>query len=274
MKPRPRSRPRHGFGAHLLLGLGLLRERWLGPLGRWRTAGTRRGDHAIRTTILLGAAALVVMLLCAAWPLLLAAALTVTVLALRAATRHVTTQRSTAPPTSPGGPGEAAPGAPAQTSADAPEDDGQEQLADPTPEMFLALLHRVIGTAGGVHLRTLAAALTQQYGGTWTIPDVRRLAEAAGQPTRPAVRAPGAGPTVGIHRDDLLPLPRPTAPAPGCPVVVAGQPTTTPATTGGGTTPATPTTTVVGEQRITIAPDPDHPTRHTVRVAPARRRRP
>jgi hypothetical protein len=251
---------RAGLGEHLVLGLGLLWKRWAVPLGRWRTGGTRPGDRAIRTACLAGAGLAVIGVLHAAWPLLFAAAFAVVAAALRAATRHVTER-------------------PAEAAADVPlpaaQDVDQEQSADPTPDQFLGLLHRVIGTAGGVHLRTLAAALTEQYGGTWEIAEVRRLCEAAGQATRPVVRAPGAGPTVGIHREDLLPLPQPPAPAPGGTVVVAGQPTTTGPTTAAPTTPTTPITTVIGGVRVTTAADPGNPHRHTVRVTDtARRRRP
>jgi hypothetical protein len=249
---------RAGLGEHLVLGLGLLWKRWAVPLGRWRTSGTRPGDRAIRTTCLVFAGGAVLGILHAAWQLLMVAALAVIVAALRTATRHVNGQP---------------PAAPVNLAQPPAEDDDQEQPADPAPHEFLTLLHRVIGTAGGVHLRTLAAALTEQYGGAWEIADVRRLCEAAGQPTRPTVRAPGGGPTVGVYREDLLPLPQPPAPAPGTPVVVAGQPTTTGPTTAAPTTPTTPITTVIGGVRVTTTADPGNPHRHTVRVSDAARRR-
>jgi hypothetical protein len=252
------NRPvRPGYGPHLLHGLRLLRARWWRPLAAWRTAGTRRGDTAIRTGLLGIAGAAAADLVHASWLVLVAAALLLAVLALRAATKEP--------------PAKAAPG----PATAATEDDDQEQPADPTPDQFLALVHRVIGTAGGVHLRTLAAALAKEHGGAWEVADVRRLCQAAGQPTRPTVRAPGAGPTVGVHREDLLPLPQPSAPAPAGPVVVAGQPATTPPTTGDATTPPSPATTTFGGLRITTTPDPANPHRHAVRVVDAvRRRRP
>jgi hypothetical protein len=253
-----RPENRKGFGQHLLNGYGLLWARWAAPAWAWTTQGTKRGDTTIRRGILAAGALLLATLVRSSWPLLIGLALAVTIAALRTATKAA---RKPAAPAADEGP------------AANVQEDVDEQLPDVPPALFLTTVHEVIGTARGVHLATLARALSGKYGGAWEIADVRALCEAAGQPTRPTVRAPGAGPTVGIHRADLLPLPHDRGQGPAVGVVVAGQTATTGATTSGPTTAATATVSVIGDERIAIAPDPDNPHRHTVTVTPITRRR-
>jgi hypothetical protein len=251
---------RHGFGQHLLDGLGILWSRWAGPVAKWRAAGTRKGDAAVRTVVLGLLGLIVLHVLRASGVLLLAVALLLIIWALRTATK------AREP---------AADKPAAEEAAEAAEEAAEQLLPAVTPAEFLGLVHEVIGTARGVHLATLARALTARLGGGWEIADVRRLCEAAGQPTRPSVRAPGAGPTVGIHRDDLQPLPQASAQGPAVAVVVAGQNAATGATTAAATTATTPSVATIGGVRIITTPDPDNPHRHAVQtIELPRKRRP
>jgi hypothetical protein len=246
---------RHGYGQHLLDGLGILWTRWTGGIWTWRTAGKRPGDTSIRTTLLVGIALGAAGLLHSSWKLLLAVALVLVFVALRAATKA---HRPTLPTS------------PAVAAEQPPADDDSEQLPEVTPAAFVSLVHSVIGTARGVHLRTLAAALTHRYGGAWEIADVRRLCEAAGVPVTPTVRAPGGKPTVGVYRADLQPLPHTPDQGPAVAVVAAGQDATTGPTTGPATTPAVAT---IGGLRVITTPDPVNPHRHAVTVTELRRTR-
>jgi hypothetical protein len=252
------KRRQHGYGQHLLDGLGILWSRWAGPIRKWRTGGTRPGDTTVRTVLLAGIALGAAGVLRSSWRLLLAVALVLAVVALRTATKA----RKPAPPKQA-----------ADVAEQPPADDDSEQLPEVTPAAFLALVHTVIGTARGVHLVTLANALSARLGGAWEVADVRRLCQAAGQPTRPVVRAPGRGPTVGIHREDLQPLPQHPGQGLGGAVVVAGQDATTRPTTAPATTPTTPAVATIGGVRIATTPDPDNPHRHAVTVTELRRTR-
>ncbi|WP_327655715.1 hypothetical protein [Streptomyces sp. NBC_00483] len=76
------------------------------------------------------------------------------------------------------------------------------------PEAVRTLLLTLMGEASAVHLRTVLAHLQQQgHGQGWTVADLRARLEALGIPVRPKVKAPGGGPTRGVHRDDLAPSP-------------------------------------------------------------------
>lgn len=246
----------HGYGQHLIDGLQILRARWVSRPVEWAGKGATEGARMGRRVALTIAAWVLVRVVVSSWKVLAAVALVVVVMALRAATKAA---KGDLPK-------------PACAAA-APPADG---LPDVSADQFMSLLHDVLGVAQGVHLRTLAAALTTRLGGAWEVADVRRLCAAHGVPVRPTVRAPGGGPTVGVHRDDLPPLPGPSpapAPVPVAGVVVAGQEATTPPATGRPTTPATPTSTVHGGLRIVAVDDPDNPARtHVTVIDPAQRK--
>lgn len=239
--------------SHLVKGLLILGERWTSGPRKWAGEGSGIVDKAVRVAMLAGVGLVAFRVLTLSWPVLGITVLIVVILALRAATKA--------------GKAEPAP-AEAVSATGLPEVSG---------DAFLALLHEVLGAATGVHLRTLAAALTHRVGGAWEVADVRALCEAVGQPTRPTVRAPGGGPTVGVHRDDLLPLPRVLPEGavvdPGLPLRPATTSSTTAPTTTGPTTPATPTTRRVGDLRIVAVDDPDNPARTHVTVISNTRKR-
>lgn len=244
--------------AHLVRGLLILGERWWS--GPWIAEAkgapemwVRRGLKALLTVGVFRVA-------CAAWWLALAVLLAVVVKALRAATKDAlgVPEKAAAAPA----------GAPAETTAG--------DLPEVPPQEFLELLYDTLGTARGVHLATLANALVHRVGGAWEVADVRALCEASGVPVRPTVRAPGRGPTVGVHRDDLKPLPQPLpegAPVAAVADYTAGQNGTTPATTAAPTTPTTPTRRRVGDQLIVATDDPDNPARTHVQVIDIARRK-
>jgi hypothetical protein len=94
--------------------------------------------------------------------------------------------------------------------------DGVEEDTDGlTPGEFLGLLHD-LSAGRNLHLSTVRQQLVEETGRDWTAQDVTALCRAAGVPTRPGVRVPGADPvvTTGIHRLDLPPLPHPTSETP------------------------------------------------------------
>ena len=117
----------------------------------------------------------------------------------------------------------------------APEDSGQEPEADP----LLALCAQLTGTARGVHLDALCAALNKASPDRERTPsEVRAALAQRGVVTRPSVGAPeGAVPGAprkvrrGVHREDLeavigpLPGPTPMDPAVGVATAVAPVPT-------------------------------------------------
>lgn len=233
------------WSRHLTTGLRLLGERWWPR--KWLAAGENWLDTGLRWAMVVGGGWALWRLVSASWKALGVVVLVVVVKALRAATKAAK--------------------APPRKAAAGPE--------PVSPEAFLTLLWRTLGDAKGVHLRTLAAALAVEYGGGWEVADVRALCEAAGVTVTPTVRAPGGGPTVGVYRADVPPLPRPfpeerTPPSGG--VVVAGQTATTAATTVAPTTPTTPTVTTHGGVRVVVADDPDNPARAHVKVVQAARK--
>jgi hypothetical protein len=246
----------HGYGQHLLAGLEILRARWVSrPVG-WVKKGATDGARIGRGVALAAAAWAVVRVVVSSWKVLVVVVLVVVVLALRAATKAAKGEL------------------PGPAGATAPPPAGG--LPDVSADQFMGLLRDVLGVAAGVHLRTLATALSARTGVVWEVADVRRLCAAHRVPVRPTVRAPGGGPTVGVHRDDLPLLPGPSpapAPAPAGGVVAAGQAGTTAATTPAATTPATPTSTVHGGLRIVAVDDPDNPARTHVRVIDGARRK-
>lgn len=238
------------YRRHLVRGLRLLGERRYAAARRWIEAGDGGFDKAIRMAMVGVGGYILWRVLSSSWRTLAITVVIVCLVALRAATKA-----AKAPPK------------PAPVAAG-----GEPEV---TSEEFLALVWDALGDAKAVHLNTLAAALTDTYGGAWKVADARRLCEAAGVAVTPTVRAPGGRPTVGVYRADVPPLPRPSpegAPVPGRGVVVAGQSTTTSPTTGPVTTPATSTTTVHGGLRIMAMADPDNPARTHVQVIKTARR--
>jgi hypothetical protein len=252
------------WSGHLAKGLRLLGERWFDRPRRWILTGESLFDKAVRAVMICVPGYVLWRLLSSSWKVLCAAVLVVIVLALRAATKAA----------------KGAKGEPAK-AAKAPDDTPPTATVDGLPAVdpgaFLGLVRDVLGVASGVHLRTLAAALTARVGGAWDVADVRALCEAYGVPVRPTVRAPGGGPTVGVHRADLTPLLGPSrAPSVGADVAdyTAGQNTTTTPTTSVPTTPTTPTVTEHGGLRIVAQDDPGNPARtHVTVIDPARRKR-
>lgn len=76
------------------------------------------------------------------------------------------------------------------------------------PEAVRTLLLDLMGDAPAVHLKTVLAHLQQRgHGEGWTVGDLRARLEALSIPVRLKVKAPGGGPTRGVHRDDLAPAP-------------------------------------------------------------------
>jgi hypothetical protein len=241
--------------SHLARGLVILGERWWsGPwilegktaLDRW----VRRGLRALLTVVAFRIA-------CASPWLFTAAMLGVVVRALRAATKAATGQPATHP----------------KTAAVAPPAVDDDTLPEVTADQFVALARKLVGTAPGVHLTTLAAALSGRYGGPWDTPDVRALCGAYSIPVQPSVRDARKRVSTGVRGADLPPLPQPlpeTATAPVAGVVAAGQPATTgpttPPATPAPTTPTTPTVTTHGGVRVIARDDPDNPARTHVTV--------
>lgn len=91
-----------------------------------------------------------------------------------------------------------------------PTEDVEDDTDSMAPAEFLELLHD-LSAGRNLHLSTVRQQLVAETGRDWTAQDVTALCRAAGVPTRPGVRVPGADPvvTTGIHRDDLPPLPQP-----------------------------------------------------------------
>lgn len=152
------------------------------------------------------------------------------------------------------------PGAEAGAEEEFAEDDDEEVEEEPeqapaatapTPaDARLAVA--VLGAAGGhVALTAVTAHLASAHP-LWKRSGkaVRALLQGAGVPVRGGVRVEGVS-VPGVHRDDVPPLPSPSAVAHGG-VVVAGQATTTTATT--------PTEGLAREEFASI-PDPDNPAR-------------
>lgn len=235
---------------HLVHGLTLLGERWTAGLKKWLAAGENWLDTGVRLLMLGAAGAVLAFVLLGSLLRVGLTAAVIVVLALRAATKDAT------------GEPEKAVAEPAATPAEG-------GLPEVSPQEFLELLYDVLGTARGVHLATLANALTHRVGGAWEAADVRALCEASGVPVRPTVRAPGRGPTVGVHRGDLKPLPRPLPEGVKLGAetdYTAGQPAELQLTTTAPTTPTTPTRRRVGDQLIVATDDPDNPARTHVQV--------
>ncbi|BBB01093.1 hypothetical protein RVR_8346 [Actinacidiphila reveromycinica] len=249
------------YSRHLAAGLRLLGERWFDRPRRWILAGENPLDTAIRA-VMIGVPGYVLWgVVSSSWKTLIATVVIVCLIALRAATKAAKSPPKKAPTT----PVE---GAPEET---------RDGLPEVSPSEFLGLLYDVLGVAKGVHLRTLAAALTTRHGGAWEIADVRRLCEAAEVAVTPTVRAPGGKPTVGVYRADLPPLPQPLSEgavvdSESRPRPATTSPTTTP-TTGAPTTRTTPTVTEHGGLRIVAQGDPDNPARTHVTVLDPRRKR-
>lgn len=156
----------------------------------------------------------------------------------------------------------------APTAAAAVPEGPDEHRIEVSPEQFLRLAREAIGDARGVHLVSLVERLTEVHPDQpWDIPAVRDLAAAAGVPVRPVVRAPGRGPTVGIHRDDL-PASSASPSAPPTAVVGATTPQVSTATTGPTTPPTTAPTTPAApgaEQGFVVEDDPTNGRRALVK---------
>lgn len=245
---------------HLVKGLLILWDRWSAGPRKWAGESSNWAGAAVRWC-LLGAAGLTVFrVLTAVWWLWATALLVIIMKALRAATAAT----------------QVAPEKPEEPALDRPVEVPGLGLPHVTRDQFLTLLHDTLGTAKGVHLRTLAAALTVKHGGAWGVGDVRALCDDCAVPTRPTVRAPGGGPTVGVHRADLDALPRPLpepGPVPDVADYTAGQSATTTPTTPAPTTPTTPTSRRVGDVLVIATDDPDNPARTHVRVIESARKR-
>lgn len=104
--------------------------------------------------------------------------------------------------------------------AGAPATEVDEGIDGMGPGEFLELLHD-LSAGRNLHLSAVREQLVEETGRDWNAQDVTALCRAAGVPTRPGVRVPGADPvvTTGIHRADLPPLPHPSS---GAPVGVVG----------------------------------------------------
>ncbi|CCB74976.1 MULTISPECIES: hypothetical protein [Streptomycetaceae] len=233
----------HRWAAAIHDGSGRLATNRARALAAWVRAGETRAHVALRLLVLLAAGYAAVRLIRSRPALLWLAVPAWCIAAARAAR-----------PRHPAAPAEAAPG-----PADGDEAGGI------SPEQFLALLRAALGPHRGVHLVSLVERLAEEYPqGRWTIPRVRALCAAAGVPVRPTVRAPGRGPTVGVHRDDV-PLPSPAGTAGPDEAVVAGQPPATSVATASTTALAT-VRRGPGGARIVITDDPGNPRRAHVRV--------
>lgn len=145
-------------------------------------------------------------------------------------------------------------------AATQPAAPGTKARADLTRDETIERLHRLLGEKGGVHLARLAEDLG------CGIPQVRALLARHTIRVRPVVRAPGRGPTVGVHRTDIPPLPQPLsegAAADGVGVVPAGHP--------GTTTTTTPPSEPREGERPVLVPDPDNPHEtHVIYLPPKR----
>lgn len=235
---------------HLVRGLAILGERWWS--GPWIAEGKTAPDRLVRRGLrALLTMAVFVLVSTSGW-LFTAAVLVVIVRALRAATKAVTGQQQK--PATP---------AAAPTAAD------HDALPEVTADQFVALARELVGTAPGVHLTTLAAALSGRYGGPWDTPDVRALCRDHSIPVQPSVRDARKRVSTGVRGDDLPPLPQPLPEptvAPPVGVVAAGQPETTAPATAAPTTPTTPTVTTHGGVRVIARDDPDNPARTHITV--------
>jgi hypothetical protein len=241
------------WSAHLVKGLRLLGERWTTGPRKWISAGENWLDTSVRAGMVGGVGYIAWRLLASSWTVLAVAALVVCVLALRAATKAAKGQQQKAPSAVP-------------VAAD-------EALPNVTKDQFVTLAHELIAGAPGVHLTTLAAALSDRYGGDWDTADVRALCGAYSIPVQPSVRDARKRVSTGVHGADLPPLPQPLPGAPAAgdvAVVAAGHPATTgpttPPTTPAPTTPTTPTVTTHGGVRVIARDDPDNPARTHVTV--------
>lgn len=244
------------WSAHLAKGLRLLGERWLDGPRRWIAAGENPFDTAVRVALVGGVAYGLWRLLASSWTVLALAVLAVVLVALRTATKAAKGQPATPPKT-----------------ADVPPAADDDDLPTVTADQFVTLARELVGTAPGVHLTTLAAALSGRYGGPWDTPDVRALCRDHSIPVQPSVRDARKRVSTGVHGDDLPPLPQPLPEptvAPPVGVVAAGQPGTTPGTTAptttAPTTPTTPTVTTHGGVRVIAHDDPDNPARTHITV--------
>lgn len=240
------------WSAHLAKGLRLLGERWLEGPRRWIAAGENPFDTAVRVALVGGVAYGLWRLLASSWAVLAAAVAVVVLVALRTATKAAKGQPATPPKT-----------------AAAPPAADDDALPPVTADQFVTLARELIGTAPGVHLTTLAAALSGRYGGPWDTPDVRALCGAHSIPVQPSVRDARKRVSTGVRGDDLPALPQPlihNGVAADVDVVVAGQPGTTTPTTAAPTTPATPTVSTHRGLRIVAQDDPNNPARTHVTV--------
>ncbi|MGW5123272.1 hypothetical protein ACWEQ7_04255 [Streptomyces sp. NPDC004069] len=101
-------------------------------------------------------------------------------------------------------------GSASRPAADGHAGDPTEVPAGPLGEAWREFVVRSISDRQGVHLRDLLRTLHEMgHHPDWEVADVRRVCEAAGVPIRNRVRVRGLGVTVGVHRDDLCPLPSP-----------------------------------------------------------------
>lgn len=236
---------------HLARGLRILGERWW-P-GKWLAAGENWLDTAVRYGMVGGAGYIGWRVVSVSWMVLGGAVLVVVVLALRAATKAAKGQQ---PKRRPG----AAKGTP-----------------ELSPEDFVSLVRKRLGSFKAVHLATFANYLTEETKTRWTPDRVRATCRAANIPIRPKVRDLGGDRvSSGLHRDDLPPLPQPLSEeaqeGPIADYTAGGSGNATPLHDGNATTP-TPTTRRVGDLRITSVEDADNPHRTHVTVADPTRKR-
>ncbi|MFD8075831.1 hypothetical protein ACFV3E_24640 [Streptomyces sp. NPDC059718] len=99
-----------------------------------------------------------------------------------------------------------------------------EPLPDLTRDETAEYLRQLLGPEGGVHLATLARALTKASGGRrWETRDARALVTRVGIRVRDGVRVPGGGVREGVHRADVPPATPPEREGVPESVVAAGE---------------------------------------------------
>ncbi|MDX2702169.1 hypothetical protein PV350_04820 [Streptomyces sp. PA03-6a] len=110
----------------------------------------------------------------------------------------------------------------------------------PGPDEVLRVLHQLMADGRGLHVAAVRDHLARAFPSReWSQADVRQVLADAGIRVRHSVKVRGVGVAVGVHRDDLPPLPSPATEEAGsgvAPQVTAATATATPAVEdiGGG----------------------------------------
>ena len=95
---------------------------------------------------------------------------------------------------------------PARTQPEQPDEAAPTSSVDPV----LTVLYQCLAGRDAVHLSEVLRHLQSKgQGEGWTVTDLRVRLEALGIPVAPKVKAGGKGPTRGVRRADLPPLPDP-----------------------------------------------------------------